>query len=548
MSTELLRRYLDIISEETDDMRAGIPPEPASSPTTTTPAPTAGGPLKVPKQNPSTEWLDIQKVIQALYPDALPEYGADGYNGPETKAAVEKFQTDNKLNVDGLVGNQTITALNQAIADKKIPFKPSSPTEIAAPNQQPGDWKKGKTTPTTTPPKQEPAQQPSTAPSTAPNQTAKEPNPAEVQKAKQTADQVIGNILNTPQVKESAAQQYRRLANILQELTTANHPVGTMVKHSNGLDYQWNGTEWRSVHPTDPALNNRRAPPRIINDLNTLATNSTPAPTASANTTPNTSTAPSKKTKMMGWEPTLGRPPEAGEVFKIPNNQPKKYGIFRGKDALTWDVGQARFTSTDPELDKLLRRTEYQQNYQKAFADFRQGGRLTDKIVKGGDAARDISRAADKAKPLLGKGINVGLRAVDLGYSIDSAIDNSKLASKNFGAGNTWTGWAYSAAALANAASAIAAIHPATKFTAGVGIAVGAAGLELLANWFEEKANEIAQKPDMSYAEKVQLKREYQAKIDALEKALSQQDWSAEDKQKFLAAINKLKQDIAQLQ
>ena len=43
----------------------------------------------------------------------LPKYGADGDFGNETLTAVKKFQTDNKLTVDGIVGKQTYAALEK---------------------------------------------------------------------------------------------------------------------------------------------------------------------------------------------------------------------------------------------------------------------------------------------------------------------------------------------------------------------------------------------------------------------------------------------------
>ncbi len=54
---------------------------------------------------------DIQnKLIRAGY--GLPRYGADGIFGDETESAVMRFQRARGLRVDGLVGQQTLSALN----------------------------------------------------------------------------------------------------------------------------------------------------------------------------------------------------------------------------------------------------------------------------------------------------------------------------------------------------------------------------------------------------------------------------------------------------
>jgi peptidoglycan hydrolase-like protein with peptidoglycan-binding domain len=52
--------------------------------------------VEVPTSRKGTEIADVQKALIALgYP--LPEHGVDGLRGPETNAAVKKFQTDNRL-------------------------------------------------------------------------------------------------------------------------------------------------------------------------------------------------------------------------------------------------------------------------------------------------------------------------------------------------------------------------------------------------------------------------------------------------------------------
>jgi peptidoglycan hydrolase-like protein with peptidoglycan-binding domain len=48
----------------------------------------------------------------------LPKHGADGIRGPETKAAVSKFQSDNNLTVDGDPGPETVGKLNDILKSK----------------------------------------------------------------------------------------------------------------------------------------------------------------------------------------------------------------------------------------------------------------------------------------------------------------------------------------------------------------------------------------------------------------------------------------------
>ena len=50
---------------------------------------------------------------------SMPRYGADGDFGTETYEAVKKFQRDNKLEVDGVVGKNTREAIEKALAEKK---------------------------------------------------------------------------------------------------------------------------------------------------------------------------------------------------------------------------------------------------------------------------------------------------------------------------------------------------------------------------------------------------------------------------------------------
>ena len=56
------------------------------------------------------EW--IQESLQALGYEPGP---VDGVNGEKTDAAIRRFQTDQQLEVDGLVGENTHTALLVAL-------------------------------------------------------------------------------------------------------------------------------------------------------------------------------------------------------------------------------------------------------------------------------------------------------------------------------------------------------------------------------------------------------------------------------------------------
>ena len=83
-----------------------------STPTTT--APTAEAPAQT--LSPGDTGAQV-KLLQ----DALNQLGysvgtADGNYGPATQQAVEKFQAANNLGVDGVVGEQTLAALRQALA------------------------------------------------------------------------------------------------------------------------------------------------------------------------------------------------------------------------------------------------------------------------------------------------------------------------------------------------------------------------------------------------------------------------------------------------
>jgi peptidoglycan hydrolase-like protein with peptidoglycan-binding domain len=86
----------------------------AVTPTTVgyTPEPATGA-LK--KGYSGTRVAALQTKLKALGYDPGP---ADGKFGDKTVAAVKKFQTDKNLTVDGIAGNQTLTALDAACKNK----------------------------------------------------------------------------------------------------------------------------------------------------------------------------------------------------------------------------------------------------------------------------------------------------------------------------------------------------------------------------------------------------------------------------------------------
>ena len=60
---------------------------------------------------------DVEKLQNALISLGykLPKWGADGDFGSETDEAVRKFQTDNKLKVDGIAGQKTLAAIKEKL-------------------------------------------------------------------------------------------------------------------------------------------------------------------------------------------------------------------------------------------------------------------------------------------------------------------------------------------------------------------------------------------------------------------------------------------------
>jgi lysophospholipase L1-like esterase len=79
-----------------------------------------------------TAWADVQKALLALgY--SLPSHGVDGYNGPETQAAIKDFQKDSKLPVTGKITPADTIQLTGELAKKPDALKnlkKSTPAEV----------------------------------------------------------------------------------------------------------------------------------------------------------------------------------------------------------------------------------------------------------------------------------------------------------------------------------------------------------------------------------------------------------------------------------
>lgn len=80
---------------------------------------------------------DVKKLQNALIErNYLESGGADGQYGPKTEAAVRKYQTDNKLQVDGIAGNETLghlygtAATGGAAADTSANTAPATKTPL----------------------------------------------------------------------------------------------------------------------------------------------------------------------------------------------------------------------------------------------------------------------------------------------------------------------------------------------------------------------------------------------------------------------------------
>lgn len=92
--------------------------------------------VSIPQGNRNTDVADVQKVLVAFgYP--LPKYGVDGIRGPETSAAIRKFQQDHNLKIDGIPGQETIAKINELLK-----LKPNIANKLT--KSTPDDIKPGK--------------------------------------------------------------------------------------------------------------------------------------------------------------------------------------------------------------------------------------------------------------------------------------------------------------------------------------------------------------------------------------------------------------------
>lgn len=95
--------------------------------------------LSVPQSRQGEAVKKVQAALIALgY--SLPQHGADGVRGPETIAAVKKFQQDHGLQVDGDPGPETVGKLNKLLAAN--PKLKQKVDKIAATSAKPDKVKK----------------------------------------------------------------------------------------------------------------------------------------------------------------------------------------------------------------------------------------------------------------------------------------------------------------------------------------------------------------------------------------------------------------------
>jgi len=71
------------------------------------------------------EWTEINNWVMMLqnyliFLEYLAKLGLDGKFGDQTEAAIKHFQRDKNLSIDGIVGEETWTALDRAVAEKNI--------------------------------------------------------------------------------------------------------------------------------------------------------------------------------------------------------------------------------------------------------------------------------------------------------------------------------------------------------------------------------------------------------------------------------------------
>lgn len=91
-----------------------VPPPATTAATTTVATPTVQAPTQtLSPGDTGSQVKDLQRALTALgYSPGTP----DGNYGPATQIAVEKFQVAKRLAEDGVVGQQTLAALQQALS------------------------------------------------------------------------------------------------------------------------------------------------------------------------------------------------------------------------------------------------------------------------------------------------------------------------------------------------------------------------------------------------------------------------------------------------
>ena len=85
--------------------------------------------IDVPSSHIGPSVADGQKVLVALGYE-LPRFGVDGIDGPETSAAITKFQKDHGVPESGDFDKITVDALNKLVAEKGIVFKKSTDADV----------------------------------------------------------------------------------------------------------------------------------------------------------------------------------------------------------------------------------------------------------------------------------------------------------------------------------------------------------------------------------------------------------------------------------
>lgn len=118
------------------------PPSPTPGPT---PSPGGRGGRYVSCQDNLLKRSCMGENVKKLQNDliklgyTLQKHGEDGKFGPETQAAVKKFQTDAGLKADGIAGAQTLAKIQELLMGKKqAPQAPVATTTITPPSSTPG--------------------------------------------------------------------------------------------------------------------------------------------------------------------------------------------------------------------------------------------------------------------------------------------------------------------------------------------------------------------------------------------------------------------------